>query len=213
MNSIVNTQLLSFVVAYKVHCWILLNEHERNMTIPKQDLCMSQMSRIFNNPDLQSFIVECWPAATKNTSQEVEKKVLKLEGPRIVSDKRVQILIQFITDIYSVLHERWMEFNFEHPTRSTPYNLMSYKIRRSQIVGLLMNAEEHVKFRTSLKKDFEEGDQLRAIKYADLEEQMLMPCLDDYEPFDVREVFGGDDDYKFGIEDKLRSQEKNAMEL
>ena len=138
-NSIVNKHLLSFVVAYKVHCYMLLSEHERKMTRPKLDLTMSQMSVIFNNPDLMSTLAACWPAATEHTYLTQTKVKDKVEGREIVSTHRIDTMKRFITGIYSILHEPWMFFDFVYVTRTTPLYEGINVIRSGQIKLLLMD--------------------------------------------------------------------------
>lgn len=47
------------------------------MKIPTLDLTMSQLSKIYNNPDLMSIIAEIWMTATIGTTEDRGKKELK----------------------------------------------------------------------------------------------------------------------------------------
>ena len=105
-SSIISKSLLSFVVAYRIHCYKNLVKHEQMMTKPELDLVISQFAKIYNNPDTLSALALCWPLGDNSKIADPESKIERMRS--------------LIMRLYPSLFDPNLHFDAIYPTRSTP---------------------------------------------------------------------------------------------
>lgn len=110
-SCIVCKPLLSLAVTFRNHCYVLLTKHEQEMTQPTLDLVMVQFPKIYNSPDFQAVLADCW-SGTSFAGADAG----------IVSDAKLERLRLFVHRAYSVMFEHNVKLDPVYPTRSSPLN-------------------------------------------------------------------------------------------
>ena len=109
---IVAKNLLSLVVTFRNHCYLLLTKSEQEMVKPKLDLVMVQFPKIYNSPDFQSALSACWSNVFFSGQ----------EANGVVSQAKLSKLDHFVQMIYSVMFEYNVKLDQIYPTRSSSLN-------------------------------------------------------------------------------------------
>ena len=127
--SLIPKQLLTFVVAYRIHCYKNLVKHEQMMTKPVLDIVISQFARLYNNPDMLSALALCWPFSDDNTLPAKE-------------DEQQERMANFIKCLYGTQYDQNLHFNEIYPTRTTPLNQTLNKRRSLALKQSLMHGNQ-----------------------------------------------------------------------
>ena len=126
--SIICRSLLSFVVAYRIHCYKKLMKHEQMMTRPELDLVISQFAKIYNNPDMLSALSLCWSVGDNTKTAKDD-----------ATQERTKTLLM---RLYPTLFDPNLHFDAIYPTRSTPLYQTLNKRRDLALKQSLMNDDQ-----------------------------------------------------------------------
>ena len=105
-------------VTFRNHCYLLLTKHEQEMTQPSLDLVMVQFPKIYNSPDFQAALADCW-SGVNFVGSDAE----------VLSDGKLERLNMFVQRAYSVMFEQSVKLDPVYPTRSSPLNQRAYRAR------------------------------------------------------------------------------------
>ena len=108
---LVGKRLLSFVAAFRFYCFLKLNKHQQTMSAPSGNFVIAQFRKVFDNPDVNALLGDCWEA-------EVNQKLLQNQQS-VNFEALMKKMEEFMTKLYSIIYQS--DFCFDHvfPTRSS----------------------------------------------------------------------------------------------
>lgn len=105
------------------------------MLAPQGNFIIAQFKKIFDNPDVNNIMGECW-----------DIEVTQVQGQQINLEKLLQKLEEFVGKLYSLIYNPQFHFDHVFPTRSSPLESNVFKTREVMIKkSLLPSNSKHLK--------------------------------------------------------------------
>lgn len=169
-SCIFNRKLLSFLAAFRMYSFRHLNKAQQQMIAPQGSFALAQFRKIYDSPDVQLVLAECWDAweVDNKSPPTIEQLIVKMED--------------YLLKVYAIVYSEDFSYDHVYPTRSLPVDSELF-IKRELAIKQQLNPIKFKKLSVSVataKKSAanKENDALLA--------QMLQST--EYKPFNIAEM-------------------------
>ncbi|TNV88020.1 hypothetical protein FGO68_gene1522 [Halteria grandinella] len=168
-SCIFNRRLLSFIAALRLYCQRHLSKAQQQMIAPQGSFAIAQFRKIYDSPDVQLIMAECWEAWELDNKQPptLEQLIVKMED--------------YILKIYAIVYSEDFHYDHVYPCRSLPVDSELFTKRELAIKQQLAPIKyKKLSLAAASKKSTQnkENDALLA----------QMVTVDEYKPFNIAEM-------------------------